>query len=285
MMSSATVVGTEDGPMVSPRAEKASSSKMDVLKSFVAPPPFLHKLDMFAEPMPSFNLEGKQKVRTYPGGLLSLFIFYLTFMFSVIKLSHLLSRHNPIVNTYLERDVFDETFEFDIQREDLMVAFTLEDYNTLVTKSDTRYVKFFVQYSNMTNGDRQMHEIGLHPCTEEDYAKFYPVETRSSSLLDRYLTRDDSTLYCLDEEDFDYLLFGTQEVKTFGSLQFMAVPCNMRLTHIGAKTDDRIDPNCVDDLQKQIEYLGSLNFVVYYNRQQFVVNEFGEGRIEKLSTI
>ena len=46
----------------------------------------------------------------------------------------------------------------------------------------------------------------------------------------------------------------------------MAVPCNMRLTHIGAKTDDRIDPNCERDLQKQIDYLGSLNFVVYYNR-------------------
>ena len=58
----------------------------------------------------------------------------------------------------------------------------------------------------------------------------------------------------------------------------------MRLTHVGGK-QDRIDPECVDDLQKQIDYLGSLNFVTYYNRQQFVVNEFGEKRIEKLSTI
>ena len=46
----------------------------------------------------------------------------------------------------------------------------------------------------------------------------------------------------------------------------MVVPCNMRLTHVGGKRD-RIDPECVNDLQKQIDYLGSLNFVTYYNRQ------------------
>ena len=134
---------------------------------------------------------------------------YITFLFAVIKLSHMLSRHNPIVNTYLERDVYDEHFEFDIQDEDLMVAFTLEDYNTLITKNDTRYVKFFVQYSNMTNGDRAMHEIGLHPCNDNDWPRFYPVETRSSGLLNRYLTREDSTLFCLNQEDFAYVLFGT----------------------------------------------------------------------------
>ena len=58
-------------------------------------------------------------------------------------------------------------------------------------------------------------------------------------------------LYCLDEDKLDITLFGTQAVKTFGSLQFMAVPCNMRLTQIGGESD-RISPDCVADLDKQI---------------------------------
>ena len=136
-----------------------------------------------------------------------------------------------------------------MRAEDFMIAFTLEDYNTLETKSDTRYVKFFAEYSNNTNGQRERFEVGLHPCTEKDYERFYPVETRSKSLLESYKEEPNRGLYCIDDDSIDLILFGSYTVKTFGALSFNALPCNHRLTHLGGK-DDRIDPNCVADLQK-----------------------------------
>lgn len=59
----------------------------------------------------------------------------------------------------------------------------------------------------------------------------------------------------------------------------------MRLTQIGGESD-RISPDCVADLDKQIQYLGSMNFVVYFNRQELMVNEFDhDNKLNKYSTI
>ena len=58
-------------------------------------PKMLLTLDMFAEPIPQFNLKGKDAMRTYFGGLLSLLAYYLTFMFALNKFRHLITRHNP----------------------------------------------------------------------------------------------------------------------------------------------------------------------------------------------
>lgn len=168
-------------------------------------------------------------------------------MFSLIKLTHLYSRHNPIVNTYLERDVYGPEDSFDMLAEEFMVAFTLEDYNTQQTKTDTRYVKFFAEYSNMTSGERDRLEISLHPCTDEEYARFYPVERRSSSVLNSFRTNPNRTLFCLGKELEEVILHGTLESGNFGALSFNALPCNHRLSHLGGN-DDRIDPECVANL-------------------------------------
>ena len=93
--------------------------------------------------------------------------------------------------------------------EEFMVAFTLEDYHTLETKMDTRYVKFFAEYSQMINGVRERKEIGLHPCTEEEYARFYPVERNTAPLVEKYKTIANRTLFCLDLNSQDFKLFGT----------------------------------------------------------------------------
>ena len=88
--------------------------------------------------------------------------------------------------SYLVRDAYGLEENFDIVDEDFMVAFTLEDYDTQETKMDTRYVKYYALYSNMTNGNRTMTEVPLHYCTEEDFERFYPVESRSAGLLNKY---------------------------------------------------------------------------------------------------
>ena len=69
---------------------------------------------------------------------------YTTFLFAVLKLQHLLSKHNPTVNTFVQRDAFDET---DVWRgadnDDFMMAFAVVDFVTGEVKNDPRFVKWY----------------------------------------------------------------------------------------------------------------------------------------------
>ena len=133
-------------------------------------PIFIKRFDMFGAPMPVFNIDGDQKHTTNTGGVLSIFIFYLTLLFAIVKFSHMISRQNPMVFSYKERDAFDTEEKFNFYTQEFKIAFSLEDYNTQETKMDTNYVKFYALYSNMTNGVREMTEVPLHQCNDVDYA-------------------------------------------------------------------------------------------------------------------
>ena len=72
-------------------------------------PKMLLTLDMFRQPLPAFNIEGEGHIRTYCGGCVSLIIIYVLVLFAVLKLQHLLSKHNPQVNTFVTRDHFEDS--------------------------------------------------------------------------------------------------------------------------------------------------------------------------------
>lgn len=55
----------------------------------------LSKIDMFDTPIPGFNINGKGKLRTAAGGLISFVILYVSLMFASLKFMHLLQKHNP----------------------------------------------------------------------------------------------------------------------------------------------------------------------------------------------
>ena len=55
-------------------------------------------------------------------------------------------------------------------------------------------------------------------------------------------------LFCLDwSAATDVSMFGTRDSGDYGSLSIIVMPCNMRLTYLGA-SNDRIDSECVADL-------------------------------------
>ena len=76
--------------------------------SFLGVPNMLYTLDMYGEPLPFFNMGGQTKVRTAFGGIISLVIFSMLFMFGMLKFKQLMSKHNPSVNFFIERDAIDE---------------------------------------------------------------------------------------------------------------------------------------------------------------------------------
>ena len=58
-------------------------------------PKMLLDVDLFPAPIPQFNSKGENGVKTYFGGLISLIILYLFFLFAVVKFEQLITRHNP----------------------------------------------------------------------------------------------------------------------------------------------------------------------------------------------
>ena len=49
----------------------------------------------------------------------------------------------------------------------------------------------------------------MHPCTEEDFDKFYPVEKRSANVFESF--KKDGGLHCIDWQGKDLELFGSSQ--------------------------------------------------------------------------
>ena len=140
----------------------------------------LKRFDMFGIPLPMFNIDGEQKVRTYTGCIASLLIMYLTFVFALLKLQKFASRSTPSVNQFVKRDAFEETDVFESAKEGFMMAFALTDYVTGEVKEDPRFIKWFAEYSTVTDGKKQSREVPIASCTQADFDEFYTVERRYS---------------------------------------------------------------------------------------------------------
>lgn len=60
----------------------------------------LLRFDFFGKPLPAFNMQGKTEIRTGVGALFSLSMMAILVLFSLLKMSHLIERRNPVVNTF-----------------------------------------------------------------------------------------------------------------------------------------------------------------------------------------
>jgi len=143
-------------------------------------PRFLKNFDLFPSPIPSFNIKGKTTVQTFAGGTLSLIIYVVTLLFAALKLMHLCSKHNPSINTNVQKDHFKPDDIFDAKERRFMLAVTLADYYTNEVKDDPRYVKWFANYAEHDKGKKKERELPMHRCTDADYEKFYPVDEVSA---------------------------------------------------------------------------------------------------------
>ena len=104
-------------------------------------------LDMYREPLPGFNIEGSTHVRTYCGGCITLIISLVLFMFSTLKLQHLLQKHNPVVNTHVKVDEFDEKdVWYGAEDEDFMMAFALSRFPIGGSIGDPKFIKWLAEY-------------------------------------------------------------------------------------------------------------------------------------------
>ena len=105
----------------------------------------LQSVDVFGKPVPGFKVSGHERVNTTIGGLFTLFMMTILFLFGLLKLQQLLTHHNPTINTYTEVDaMIGETF--DPLEHDFFMAVGLEEYTTKEIKGDPRFVKWLATY-------------------------------------------------------------------------------------------------------------------------------------------
>ena len=64
------------------------------------------RLDIFGQNLPTFILKGKDKVQTRIGGVVSILIGILVLMYACLKFSHLIDRHNPVMNSFYKEDYY-----------------------------------------------------------------------------------------------------------------------------------------------------------------------------------
>ena len=179
-------------------------------------------------------------MRTHCGGCVSLVIMYLTFIFATLKLQHLMSKHNPSVNYFVERDAFDdsEIWHGD-ENEDFQLALMVVDFVTGEVKNDPSFVKWYGEIIDSVDGKKTFSEIPMRECNEEDFSKFYEPDQRSAGRAKKY--KKQGGFMCVDWSAVK--LKGTEFGTDFLTMDFTLLPCNMRETLMGA-TEDRIPENC-----------------------------------------
>ena len=238
------------------------------------------KLDIFLTPVPGFNLNGRNHLRTGIGGILSFLILYISVMFAAYKFAHLISRHNPQVNSYVNYNAFTFDDIFNAKDEGFKMAFALERHisGEIIddSKEDMRYFKWFAQYNKYVDGERHMHEIPMKPCTQADYEEFYPVDPAFRHRIEHI--KSFNAFMCLDTSEMDIELRGTEMSGMFNTLDVMVVPCAVKLTLIGGK-EDRIPPECEMNREKSMSWFQNFNIVTYYNQGRFLQDLYNEDRI------
>ena len=142
----------------------------------------LKSLDLFAAPLPQFNIRGEQEVKTYFGGLISLMIMIVTAIFAMIKLQHLLSHKNPSISVFNEEIEASEENSYQISDE-FMLAFGLDSAFGL--KNDERIVKWVVRHEKVSKGwlDRETKYYPVRNCTQDDFKRFYPPRRSSENTI------------------------------------------------------------------------------------------------------
>ena len=124
------------------------------------------RLDIFGAKIPSFQMDGKSKVRSHFGGCLTFVIFVTVLFFGAVKLQALLTLHNPQINEYVDRSKFGVNDIYDMREEKFTMAFALETPINEQPLIDPRFVKWVARYVKHEEGKLEREfSVPLHACT------------------------------------------------------------------------------------------------------------------------
>ena len=232
----------------------------------------LEKVDQFGRPLPAFNLRGEEKIHTVTGGLMTFFILVVMLSYGTLKFFHLVTLHNADVTSVLETDVYDYNERLNLNDIGFRFAFSVRGYHSQELKDSSKYVKYIVRLFGRKEGKEFERLLPYHKCKSSDWENFTePSKAYSDSFQ---VIKDDpkGVMYCIDWEGDDVEpieIYGNEKNDEYQRVELVLVPCNYLHTHLGYE-GDTIAPECIADLDKQIEYLGPIEFLVYHTQETFL---------------
>ena len=136
---------------------------------------FITSLDLFKEPIPGFNIEGRAGVGTLIGSLLSISLVIVMTLYGEIKFDILVNRLNPTITLTKDQQEFDDEMTLVNLRDDasMRFAFSVRSLRDKKTLLDPRYVKIITRIRTFDADWNETEQIiGHHACTDEEYAQF-----------------------------------------------------------------------------------------------------------------
>lgn len=241
-------------------------------------------MDIFGAPAPSFNIRGEAKVRTNCGGVVTSAILSVTLLFSIVKFQHLITKHNPAVTAYQDKNSWGTA---DMLRpgsiDDFMMAFAVTSHREPRTvKHDPSFVKWISYQRNVANGEETSNEVPLHKCTDEEYGRFAEPED-DDTVRQVEEIKASGGFMCVDWRDVQ-LSFAKNWAADQSTVEVLYLPCNSE--NSAYYLEDRTYENCNDDKAKLLEYLNGLPvLIVYQNTARFNINQYGDQSIKKESVM
>ena len=136
-------------------------------------------------------------------------------------------------------------------------------------KDDPRYVKYIVRLRGAREGRKFEKIIPFHKRTDADWAQFPPPETDSVDTINGIRADPARGMFCLDWDNKDLLLYGSDSKDEYQALEILMTPCNYLHQEYDFDGNSIYD-DCRWDLNEQIDYLGNLNFVLYHTEEIFM---------------
>ena len=188
--------------------------------------------------------------------------------YAAVKMVQLIQKQNPNISQFSDTNYFDFEERVSLQDIDFRFAFSLEGYFDQEMKNSTAYVKYFVRMIGKKDGVDYETAIPFHRCTDEDWEQFPKPAAASEGSINQIRANPNRGMMCLDwsNGDEDYFVYGREVDIQYQRIDVVMTPCNFIYTLNGIK-DDTVSDDCVPDLEKQVEYLGPLNWLVYFTEE------------------
>jgi hypothetical protein len=106
----------------------------------------IDQLDLFAAPMPTFNIEGLEKISTTVGFFFSILLFLIMGGYSASRVAFFVKGDRPDIQTFTIHNGFNLTELVDLKDFGFQLAFNIEifknDFSTLRLEDDPNLVEW-----------------------------------------------------------------------------------------------------------------------------------------------
>ena len=109
-------------------------------------PNVIKKIDMFGQPVPTFNLKGEKAISTIVGGICTFLIICVSLAYGSLKFVHLMEKRNPQIIQVTEKNFFGSDHIINLDEIGFKFAFTIENYLAREVKDDPAFVKYIIRY-------------------------------------------------------------------------------------------------------------------------------------------